>query len=147
MPVERKDQRPYMQFNFQLQINGQDVGGFQEISGLGTEVAVTEYRHGNEQQNNVRKLSGLNKASDVTLKRGILGTETLFSWIDGIRKGNASDLRTVKIELLSEDRTTVMTWNLIRARPMKLSYGPLNAKGSDVAMEEIVLAYEILEME
>jgi phage tail-like protein len=147
MPIERKDQRPYMQFNFQLQIDGQDVGGFQEVTGLGTEVAITEYRHGNEKSNNVRKLTGLNKAADVTLKRGILGTDVLFSWMDGIRKGNPSDLRTVKVELLSEDHTTVMTWNLLRARPMKLTYGPLSAKANDVAMEEMVLAYETMEME
>jgi phage tail-like protein len=147
MPIERKDQRPYMQFNFQLQIDGQDVGGFQEVTGLGTEVAITEYRHGNEKNNNVRKLTGLNKAADVTLKRGILGTDVLFSWMDGIRKGNPSDLRTVKVELLSEDRTPVMTWNLLRARPMKLNYGPLSAKGSDVAAEELVLSYETMELE
>src|SRR3954465_6515959 len=106
MPVERKDQRPYMQFNFQLQIDGQDVGGFQEVTGLGTEFTITEYRHGNEKQNNVRKLTGLNKAPDVTLKRGILGTGVLFSWMDGIRRGNPGDLRTVKLELLNEEHST-----------------------------------------
>lgn len=147
MPVERKDQRPYMQFNFLVDVDGQDVGGFQEVSGMGTEVSVTEYRHGNDKENNVRKLTALNKASDITLKRGILGTEMLFKWIDGIRTGNPGDLRTVKVQLLNEAREVGMTWVLVRARPSKLTYGPLNAKGNDVAMEELVLAYERLEME
>ena len=40
-----------------------------------------------------------------------------------------------------------MTWKLLRARIVKYSGGPLNGKGTDVAMEEIVLAYERLELE
>ena len=52
------------------------------------------------------------------------------------------------IQLQSEDHTAVVTtWKLIRARIVKIGYGPLNAKGSDVAMEEMTLAYERLEME
>ncbi|MEW9898720.1 phage tail protein [Chitinivorax sp. PXF-14] len=148
MPTPREN-RPYMQFNFQVQIDNRDVGGFQEISGIGTEVAVTEYRHGNDKDNNVRKLSGLNKAADVTLKRGILGTTALFEWIDEVRTGKASALKSVSIQLYSEDRSNdqpVMTWNLKNARALKLTYGPLNAKGNDVAMEELVLAYERLEL-
>lgn len=143
--VERKDQRPYMQFNFRVEIDGQEVGGFQEVSGIGTELAVTEYRHGNDKENNVRKLIGLNKAADITLKRGILGTETLFKWLDAIRKG-AADRRTVKITLLNEGRDPGMTWVLNNASATKMNFGPLNAKGSDVAMEELVLAYERLEL-
>jgi hypothetical protein len=33
------------------------------------------------------------------------------------------------------------------AWPVKYSFGELNAKGTDVAIEELVLAYERLEME
>jgi len=49
---------------------------------------------------------------------------------------------------LSEDLTNVvLTWKLLRAWPVKYSFGDLNAKGTDVAIEELVLAYERLEME
>jgi hypothetical protein len=41
----------------------------------------------------------------------------------------------------------VQTWKLLRARIVKHTTGPFNAKGSDVAVEELVLAYERLEME
>ena len=40
-----------------------------------------------------------------------------------------------------------MTWKLLRARIIKHVSGPLNAKGTDVALEELVVAYERLEME
>ena len=148
MPVARET-RPYMQFNFLVQIDNRDVGGFQEITGIGTEVAVTEYRHGNEKENNVRKLTGLNKVADITLKRGVMGTTALFEWMDEVRSGKSSASKSVTIQLLSEDRSNdapVMTWNLKNARATKLTYGALNAKGNDVAMEELVLAYERLEL-
>src|SRR5687767_8593549 len=67
--------RPYVQFNFLVDLGtGSTDGpeaGFQECSNIGMEVTVAEYRNGNEKENSVRKITGLNKATDVTLKRGV----------------------------------------------------------------------------
>lgn len=144
--------RPYTQFNFLVDLgDGVTEGptaGFQEVSGIGMEVTVTEYRNGNSKENSVIKITGLNKATDVTLKRGIIGSLGLYQWLDQIRNGDQNALRTVTIQLLNEDRTaSVKTWKLLRARILKHTSGPFNAKGTDVAMEEMVLAYERLEME
>jgi phage tail-like protein len=145
--------RPYGQFNFLVNLQGNvdpkmPDGGFQEVSGLGTELAVAEYRYGNSKENHVAKITGLNKNSDITLKRGAMGTLTLYQWIDAIRNGK-NDTRTVTIQLLTEDHQEqpVLTWVLKRARIIKFSTGPLNAKGNDVTMEELTLSYERLEME
>lgn len=148
MPTLRED-RPYMQFNFRVEIDGIE-GGFQEINGIGTEVTVSEYRNGNDPENNVRKLTGLSKAADITLKRGVMGSDLLFKLLDEVRTGKGGNGKYVKIMLMNEDRsdtTPVMTWKLKNARATKVMYGPLNAKGSDVAMEELVIAYERLELE
>ena len=144
--------RPYTQFNFLVDLgNGVTEGpgaGFQEVSGIGMEVTVAEYRNGNSKENSVMKITGLNKATDVTLKRGIIGSLDLYQWLNQIRNGDQNALRTVTIQLQNEDRTaSVQTWKLLRARIIKHTSGPLNAKGTDVAMEEMVLAYERLEME
>jgi phage tail-like protein len=53
----------------------------------------------------------------------------------------------VTISLLADDLTPVLTWKLLRSWPVKYSFADLNAKGTDVAIEELVLAYERLEME
>ena len=112
------------------------------------EVTITEYRPGNYAFNNVIKTAGLNKATDVTMKRGVIGSLDLYKWLDDVRNGSNNGLRTVTIELKSEDRSsTVQTWRLINARIMKHQSGPLSAKGTDVAMEELTLSYERLEME
>ena len=65
-----------------------------------------------------------------------------------MRNGEANARRTVVISLLSEDLSEVVfTWRLFRAWPAKYSFGDLNADGTDVALEELVLAYERLEIE
>ena len=147
-----KRDRPYVQFNFLVDLgDGNTEGadaGFQEISGIGMEVTVSEYRTGNSRENSVMKITGMNKATDVTMKRGVIGSLNLYKWLDQIRNGDQNALRTVTIQLQNEDHSeTVQTWKLLRARITKHTSGPLNAKGTDVAMEELVLAYERLEME
>ena len=144
--------RPYVQFNFLVDLgdgNPNDPqAGFQEISNIGMEVTVSEYRNGNSKENSVRKITGLNKATDITAKRGVIGALNLYQWLNDIRNGNQNAERTVTIHLQNEDHTKVVqTWKLLRARIIKHVSGPLNAKGTDVAMEELTLAYERLEME
>ena len=144
--------RPYVQFNFLVDLGtGNTDGpeaGFQEISNIGMEVTVSEYRNGNSRDNSVMKITGLNKATDVTMKRGVIGSLNLYQWLNDIRNGNQNAERTVTIHLQNEDHTAVVqTWKLLRARIIKHVSGPVNAKGTDVAMEELTLAYERLEME
>jgi len=144
--------RPYCQFNFLVDLgDGNTAGpraGFQEVSAISSEVTVSEYRNGNSKENSTIKITGLNKATDVTLKRGVIGSLDLYAWLDDIRNGNQAALRTVTIQLQNEDHSDVVqTWKLLRARIVKHTTGPFNAKGSYVAVEELVLAYERLEME
>ena len=149
MAVQRD--RPYMQFNFLVDLgtgtDGPDAA-FQEVSNLGTEFAVAEYRAGNDKENNVRKYTGLNKAADVTLKRGIVGYRTFYEWVEQVRRGDPEAIRpSITISLQNEAHETVMTWTLKNARIIKYVSGPFNAKGGDVVMEEINLAYEQLVLE
>jgi phage tail-like protein len=144
--------RPYVQFNFLVDLGtGNTEGpeaGFQECSGIGMEVTVSEYRTGNAKENSAMKITGMNKSTDITLKRGVIGSLNLYQWLNDIRNGDQKAFRTVTLQLQNEDHTqAVMTWKLLRARIIKATFGPLNAKGTDVAMEEMVLAYERLEME
>jgi phage tail-like protein len=144
--------RPYAQFNFLVDLGTGDTAGpeagFQECSPIALSVDVIEYRNGNDKENATRKLTGLQRVTDVTLRRGIVGSLNLYQWLDQIRNGDAAGFRTITIQLQSEDRSAiVMTWRLLRARIIKHTSGPLNAKGTDVAMEELTLAYERLEIE
>jgi conserved hypothetical phage tail region protein len=150
MAVQRE--HPYAQFNFLVDLGtGASDGpqaGFQECSQIGMSVDVIEYRNGNERENSVRKLTGLARYPDVTLKRGIIGSLDLYQWLNDIRNGNEAAYRTVTVQLMNEDHTSVVQeWKLLRARVVKHVSGPFNARCNDVAMEELTLAYERLEME
>src|SRR4051795_11505409 len=99
-------ERPYVQFNFLVNLgDGVTDGpqaGFQEVSGIGMEVTVAEYRNGNEKENSVRKVTGLNKSTDVTLKRGVIGSLNLYSWLNDIRNGDQNALRNIVVQLQNE---------------------------------------------
>ncbi len=150
MALERD--RPYAQFNFLVDLGtGVTEGpqaGFRECSQIGMSVDVIEYRNGNEKENGVRKLTGLARYPDVTLKRGIIGSLDLYLWLDQIRNGDEAAYRTVTVRLLTEDRaSTAQEWKLMRARIVRHVSGPFDAERSEVAIEELTLAYERLEME
>lgn len=152
MAVERE--RPYSAFNFRVVIeNGPDAAStraaFQEVSGLGMEITVSEYRAGNAKDNAPLKVTGTYKVPDVTLKRGVIGElETLYAWLDQVRLGSQTALRTVTIELQSEDHTsTAQAWKLTNARPIKYTGPTLSGTATDVAIEELVLAAERIEAE
>ena len=85
---------------------------------------------------------------DVTLRRGIIGSLDLWAWINQVRNGDQAALRTVTITLMDEGHTTaVQAWRLLRARPVRHSSGPFDAQSCEVAIEELTLAYERLELE
>lgn len=149
MAVERD--HPYTQFNFLVDLgSGSDAvdAGFAEVSGLDTSVDVIAYRTGNSKVNEPMKITGLARVSDVSLRRGLIGSLNLWQWFAEVRNGDPNAVRTVTIQLQNEDRTaTVMTWLLRRARPVRHVSGPLEAVGTDLAIEELVLSYERLDIE
>lgn len=140
---------PYGAFNFTVTIDGiGEIGGFSDVSGLSTEFTMAEYREGSDLENHVRKVPGIYKAGDVTLKRGIVNSKVLWDWITDVRKrGPLGRKQFVIIMLLDEARAPVQSWKLILVTPMKYTGPTLAAKGGgDVAMEELVLSAEDITM-
>lgn len=140
---------PYGAFNFQVDLGNGVAGGFSDVAGLVTEMTVAEYRNGNEAENHVRKIPGVHKVGDVTLKRGLIGSADLFQWIKQARTEGYKAKRTVVIHLQDEARDgPVATWRLQGAVPLKYTGPTLAGKGGgDVAMEELVLSCEGYEIE
>ena len=123
------------------------MGGFSDVSGLGSEVQYAEYRNGNERFNTVRKIPNVYKVDDVTLKRGLIGSLDLKAWLKTVEEGTA-DPRQVTITLLDEAGQPVAAWVLRNAQPKKWTGPTLAAKGGgDSAMEELTLIHEGLKYE
>ncbi len=146
--AKERPERPYSAFNFLVKLGDAadpnvPQAGFQEVSGLGIEITMQEYRAGNFKINAPIKIPAMFKASDVTLKRGAIGVLDLYQWIDEVRNGDMNARRTVVIQLQNESRTdVVMEWILSNAVPMKYTAPSFNGKGTDVGIEEFVLSVE-----
>jgi phage tail-like protein len=144
---------PYSAFNFIVKLggpNGSDepLGGFSDISGIANEMTVAEYRNGNDKENHVRKIPGVHKVSDVTLKRGIVNSGDLWDWVKSTRRDGPAAQRDVVITMRDEAGRPVQSWTLRGAIPLKYTGPTLAAKGGgDVAMEELVLSSEGLDFE
>ncbi|MCB1789697.1 MAG: phage tail protein [Gammaproteobacteria bacterium] len=151
MPVVRDD--PYAAFNFLVEFPGVGIdgatvrGGFSDVSGLAAEQQVIEYRNGNERSLVPRRLPGLVKFSDITLKRGVIGDLALWDWFKQSTQGKPQRVDG-RILLLSESHDeVVMAWRVHNAWPIKFSGPALNAKASEIAVEELVLAHDGFEIE
>lgn len=136
---------PYNKFNFIVEfLDDESGGGFAEVSGLGTEITVAEYRNGNDKLNHVTKIGGMYKGNDVTFKRGIVNSAALFEWLNEVQTmGSESGAkRDITVSLMDEtNETAVQSWKLIDAFPTKYTGPSLTAKDSgDVAFEELICA-------
>jgi phage tail-like protein len=119
------------------------LGGFSDVSGLETDIHISEYRDGNETAPHVRKIPGSHKVGDVTLKRGVVDSSDLWAWITAARTIGVLAQRDVVITLCNEAGAPVQQWKLHNVIPMKYTGPTLAGKGGgDVAMEELVLAAE-----
>ena len=116
--------------------------GFSEVSGLTQEVQVIEYRDGLTPQQSAMKMPGIQKASNITLKRGITkGHNEFYTWLNTV-KLNTISRKDLVISLLDEEENPAMIWNVKQAWPVKVEGPALKASGNEIAMESIELAHE-----
>lgn len=141
--ISRND--PFTCGNFQVEIQGISASSFSEVRGLEVSIDVVEYRAGDAKLNTEQKLPGLYKVTDVTLKRGLTRDLALWNWITNAMAGNVNRA-DVLIRLLDQSENPVLTWKLRNAWPCKWNGPVLNAGCSDVAIEELVLCHEGLEL-
>lgn len=139
---------PFPAYNYLVSINGINdpgtlLGGFSDVSGLSTEIHISEYRNGNELEAHVRKIPGSHKNGDVTLKRGVVNSADLWTWMTNTRKFGVAAQTDVTVTLRDEAGNNVQNWVLRSVVPMKYTGPTLAGKGGgEVAMEEIVLSVE-----
>jgi phage tail-like protein len=136
---------PYAAFNFLVEVDGVTVAGFSECSGLSSETDPIEYRNGSEDIT-VRKLPGLVKYSNITLKRGFTQGKELWQWRKQVLDGK-TQRRSGTVTLLDEARKPALRWNFREGWPRKLDGPTLNAKTNEVAIETLEIAHEGLVVE
>lgn len=141
--MARRATDPFASFNFKLEIEGITVAGFSEVTGLNQESNVIDYREGQEPIT-PRKLPGLNKFGNITLKRGISPDLSVYNWRKTVTDGDI-ERRNASIVLHNEKHEEVVRWNLVNAWPSKYVGPDLKANASEVAIESIELTHEGVE--
>lgn len=139
-------QHPLPSYHFVVDWGGQR-SSFSEVSGLGIETEIIDYREGGSKQLGNTRLPGLRKFTNLVLKRGIVANDNdLFQWMNSHTSGNV-ERRNLTIKLLNESHEPVVTWKVNNAWPCKFTIGDLKAAANEVAIESIELVYEGLTME
>ena len=122
--------------------------GFQEVRGLGMEIANGPYAREKFKDKSPFKETATYKVQDISLKRGIILSGNFYRWVGQMQGGNMEDQPCwVEIHLLGQDgKTTITGWVLINARPIKYA-GPVQfANGTGPAVEELVLCCDSIEL-
>ncbi|WP_284640499.1 phage tail protein [Paenibacillus silviterrae] len=138
MAGERND--PYRKFRYRIEVEGIQQAGFSEVSGFDASLDVVEYREGNEVIT-PRKLPGLAKYGNITLKWGVTDSMDLYDWISECIEGTVTR-KTVTIIAINEEGDDVATWQVIEAWPCKYTAPDFDASASEVAIENLELAHE-----
>jgi phage tail-like protein len=132
---------PYRGFNFIVEIDGISRAGFREASGLDSSQDPTEYREGNDKALTARKLPGLNKFSNISLKWGITDDKELWDWREQARNGKV-EYKNGSIVLLNDTGEEKIRWNFVNGWPTKWTGPTYNATSNDVAIETLEIVHE-----
>jgi phage tail-like protein len=134
---------PYRNFNFRVEIDGITQAAFAECTGFGSNNDPIEYREGTD-RTTVRKLPGMTKYNNITLKWGLTDSAELFTWYSDITKGKI-ERKNGSIVLTDLDGSEKVRWNFFQGWPTKWDGPDFNAEGTDVAIETLEIAHEGIE--
>ncbi len=143
-------QDPVRNFRFRVVIENMPDISFSEVEIGPVSIDVIEYRNGDE-ATTVRKLPGLTRYGNVTLRRGVLCSEQtgaleLFNWISSVISGNiAAARRTVTIVVLGDNGEDCALFVLKNAWPAKYVPSELEGQGREVFIESLELVNEGIE--
>jgi len=141
--MARKD--PLRNFRYRLEIEGIVQAGFSEVAIGDSTVEPIEYREGIE-ITTVRKLKGLTKYANLTLKWGLTDSKELADWhqqvIDDVDMIDGKVRRTVVIHIQNEAGQDKSSYEIVNAWPTKYDPSDLNGKGNEVAIEVLELVNE-----
>ena len=94
-----------------------------------------------------RKLAGLTKYGNITLKWGVVGSLEMMEWLHTVASDNTSgptgiERKTITIKLLDDTGAEGPSWEIINAWPTHYTAPDLNGLGGEVAIETLEICHE-----
>lgn len=137
---ERDD--PYRNFRFRVEIDGIRIAGFAEATIPDSTTDTTDYREGTDLPFQ-RKLSGLTKYGNITLKRGLTDSMELYNWKKLVEDSGAIKARKgISLILIDEEGNDKAQWDINEAWPTKYDASDFSAKANDVVIESFEIVHE-----
>ena len=137
--ADRKD--PLRNFRFRVEIDGIQHFGFSEVTGFDATVDPIDYREGTD-PTHVRKLPGLTKYGNITLKWGVTDSKLLYDWHREIVENGNIQRKNMAIIVMDERGEPKARWEIAAAWPSKYDPTDLNAKGNEVSIEMLEICNE-----
>jgi phage tail-like protein len=145
MPQPGQQPVYYRAFQFLVEIDNVVNARFQEVGGIDATIDVIEYREGGDLLG-PRMFPGQTKHSRLSLKRGYTDDSTLYTWFEDVMTGRTENIRrNISVVQIDMNGTEVFRWNLYKAFPTKYTAPAFNAKGNDLSIETLEVAYERIE--
>lgn len=132
---------PYRNFNFLVELDGIAQASFTDCSGLEATTEVIETREGGDNVT-VHKLPGKTTYADISLKWGLTDSVELWQWRLAVIEGRVERKNGSIVVFDLANKREVVRWNFVSAWPTKWDGPAFTAKGSDIAIETLVLAHE-----
>ncbi len=141
MPIGKRND-PYRNFRFKVVIDGIQAAAFADATIPDISTEAVDYREGTDTPHS-RKLSGLTKFGNITLKRGLTDSMDLYNWRKAVvQKGALKNRKNLSIILIDEEGNDKAQWDIVEAWPVKYDVSALSAKGNEVSIESIELVHE-----
>lgn len=147
MAAETPREYPYSAFNFEVRIypDGQSTklcgGAFAECDGLDLSLEVKTIRQGGDNRRQIR-LAGPATFAPMTLKRGMTRGLDLWRWFSATLDDPGLRADADLLVYAADGNTLQLQLALSRCLPVKLKTPTLNAREGLVAVEELQLVYE-----
>lgn len=141
MAGERKVD-PFRNYRFTVQCEGLNVASFAEVTGFDAQTNSADYREGDDALLTTRKLPGLAKYSNITLKKGVIEDLNIYNWAISMPTQGKIIRRNLTISLMDEAGNVKASWQIENAWPVKYSVSEFKAQGNEVLMETLELTHE-----
>jgi phage tail-like protein len=133
---------PYRNFRFKIEIDGIQTASFAEATIPDTTTDSVDYREGTDLPFQ-KKLSGLTKYGNITLKKGLTDSVELYQWRKSVEDTGAIKARkNISLVLIDEEGNDKARWDIIEAWPTKYSPSGFSAKANEVVIETLELVHE-----
>lgn len=133
---------PYRNFRFKVELDGIETAAFADATVPDSSTDAVDYREGTDPTHQ-RKLSGLTKFGNITLKKGITDNLDLYDWRKTVEQTGAITARkNVSLILVDEEGNDKSRWDIVQAWPTKYDPSDFSAKGNEVLIETLEIVHE-----